>query len=138
MKGVNAGFPFLVLLAFGLCFAFGIAHVATNRQQGDIQFSGTMHFTKAGRKKLEVAKSFSTFPMRMVNGLYGAVLDSVRTAIHRCPDRYDIRDVECALALMDGHPTRTSVSQAMHRLLRKKEILVAKRGKGGRPTIYKK
>ena len=69
---------------------------------------------------------------------YGAVKDSVRAAIDRCLCRYDIKDVEDALASMDAHLPRASVSQAMHRLVRKKEIFVAQAGKGGRPTIYKK
>ncbi len=69
---------------------------------------------------------------------YAYVLDSVRAAIHRCVCRYDVKDVEEALASMDRRLSRASVSQAMRRLLREKEILVAERGKGGRTIIYKK
>ena len=68
----------------------------------------------------------------------GAVLDSVRQAIRRCLCRYDIKDVEDTLVSMDRHLPRASVSKAMQRLLRQKEIFVAQRGKGGRATIYKK
>jgi hypothetical protein len=69
---------------------------------------------------------------------YTNVLNSVRAAIHRCLCRYDIVDVEDALDSMNVRLPRVTVSRAMHRLLREKEILVAERGNGPRATIYKK
>jgi len=78
------------------------------------------------------------YPAVIYRPAYGAVLDSVRRAIHRCRDRYTAKDVQNALVLMEEHLTQVSVGDAMQRLLRKKEIRVAKRGKGGRLTIYKK
>lgn len=69
---------------------------------------------------------------------YANALDSVREAIHRCLCRYDVKDVEDALESMGRRLPRASVSHAIHRLLREKEILVADRGKGRRATIYKK
>ena len=77
-------------------------------------------------------------PVTIDKSDYAYVLDSVRAAVHRCVCRYDVKDVEEALALMDRRLPRASVSQAMRRLLREKEILVAERGKGARATIYKK
>lgn len=67
---------------------------------------------------------------------YGAILHFVRTAILRCPNRYTIKDVQDALVLMKEHLTQASVADTMQRLLRKQEIRVTKRGKGGRRTIY--
>ena len=80
----------------------------------------------------------SSHPATIDKSGYADDLDSVRAAIHRCLCRYDIIDVEEALASMNRRLPRASVSQAIHRLLREKEILVAERGKGGRTTIYKK
>lgn len=66
------------------------------------------------------------------------VLDCVRSAIDRCLCRYDVKDVEDELGAMGRNLPRASVSRAMRRLLRKKEILVAEPGKGSRATVYKK
>ena len=77
------------------------------------------------------------YPVAIQRPAYGAILHLVRTAILRCPDRYTIKDVQDALLLMEEQLTQASVADAIQRLLRKQEIHVAKRGKGGKRTTYK-
>lgn len=69
---------------------------------------------------------------------YGAVRRLILHAIESCPNDYTIHDVKAALKTNGNDMPITSVSQAVSRLARNREITPYRPGKGRAPTIYRK
>lgn len=78
-------------------------------------------------------------PLMPEEGSYGAISDTVREAIKKCPTHYTVREVESAISqfsLMDL--SRDVIAQVLHRLTQKGELKVLTKGAGRRATVYTK
>ncbi len=69
---------------------------------------------------------------------YGAIANLVREAIKICPEKYTIRDISKVLANLNKPLSKLQIATALNRFFRKKEIHIHRKGKGSKPTIYKK
>ena len=79
----------------------------------------------------------TTTPPASTHNKYGAVTALVKGAIKVAKDKYTIRDLVEILA-HNGHDFRpVQVATVLNRLA-DKEVFVHRRGKGNKPTVYKK
>lgn len=69
---------------------------------------------------------------------YGTVADMVREGIKHAPDKYTIRDVSNILQKIGKPLTKLQIATALTRFARNSEIHVHRKGKGSRPTVFKK
>ncbi len=69
---------------------------------------------------------------------YGAIANVVREVINVCPDKYTIRDISVLSAKLNKPLSKLQIGTALNRFVRKGEIHIHRKGKGSKPTIYKR
>ena len=69
---------------------------------------------------------------------YGLIGGAVREAIALASEEFTIRNVAEILQKLDKPFSKLQIATVLARLAEKNEILIKKRGKGSKPTIYKK
>jgi hypothetical protein len=69
---------------------------------------------------------------------YGAIASLVLESIHICPEKYTIRDVSKVLESINKPLSKLQIATALNRFAKRGQIFIHRRGKGSKPTIYKK
>lgn len=69
---------------------------------------------------------------------YGAVAELVREGINLSPDKYTINHIFEILQKLGKPLTKLQIATALTRFARRGHITVVKKGKGSRPTVYRK
>jgi hypothetical protein len=69
---------------------------------------------------------------------YGAIANIVREVVNVCPEKYTIRDISSLSAKLNKPLSKLQIATALNRFVRKGEIHIHRKGKGSKPTIYKK
>jgi hypothetical protein len=69
---------------------------------------------------------------------YGAIANIVREVINVCPEKYTIRDISVLSAKLNKPLSKLQIGTALNRFVRKGEIHIHRKGKGSKPTVYKR
>ena len=69
---------------------------------------------------------------------YGAIASVVKEAINLCPEKYTIRDVSGVLTKINKPLSKLQIATVLTRFARKEQIHIHRRGKGSKPTVYRK
>ena len=69
---------------------------------------------------------------------YGAIANIVREVINVCPEKYTIRDISVLSAKLNKPLSKLQIATALNRFVRKQEIHIHRKGKGSKPTVYKR
>jgi len=77
-------------------------------------------------------------PLRGKDKEYGSIADTVREAIRLAPEKYSIRDISVILEKINKPLTKVQIATVLGRLARRGEIQIGRKGRGSKPTVYKK